>query len=76
MKKLIIYALIGFGAMLFVPAGVQSQQIGGEDDCDMEIFTGTVTYADGVPDPFEWECHGDFTNCTEVYIICPAGLES
>lgn len=74
MKNKVLIPLLMLVLISFMGIGVQSQTVGGEDECDIEVFTGTVTYADGVPDPFDWECHGDFSDCTEVYIICPAGL--
>ena len=73
LNRAIPYVLILVISVLTI--GVKSQTVQGEDECDYRIFTGTVTYADGVPDPFDWECHGSFSDCTEVYIICPAGLQ-
>ena len=73
MRKFIAYSFIAIGFLLLASNTSQSQIIAGEDNCDTQVFTGTVTYPNGEPDPFEWECHGEFTDCTEVYITCPKG---
>lgn len=75
MKKFIIYSFIALSGVLFFSTGTQSQGISVADECETEVFTGTVTYPNGEPNPFEWECHGEFSDCTEVYITCPRGSQ-
>lgn len=75
MKKFIIYSFIALSGVLFISTGVQSQILSQEPPCETEVFTGTVTYPNGEPSPFDWECQGQFTDCTEVYITCPRDPE-
>lgn len=70
-KKRVIPTLLGLSLMLFFVSPATSQGLQEEDGCDIEVFTGVRTYPPGTSDPFDWECQGDGSSCTEVYITCP-----
>lgn len=70
MKKLKFLLVIGvFCCTLISITNARAQTI---DECQTEVFLGTVTYLPGETDPFEFECDGDFTDCTDVVITCTA----
>lgn len=54
-----------FTSLMFMSTGAKSQS----DENDTIVILGTQTFLPGETDPFEWECQGDFTDCTEVIIF-------
>jgi hypothetical protein len=68
MKRIILDMVTIFSLIAFLMVTSISVKSQGEND-DTIVILGTQTFLPGETDPFEWECQGEFTNCTEVYIF-------
>lgn len=72
MKKMKLSSIFAVGLFLlcalFSANTVIAQDDGGP--CQSTVFSGTQVFFPGGDPQFDWECEGEFTNCTEVYITC------
>ena len=74
MKKVKLSSIFAVGLFLlcaFFSVNTLSAQTTSQDGpCETIVFSGTQIFFPGGDPQFDWECEGEFTNCTEVYITC------